>query len=219
MICPDCGQNLPENGVCYNCQKNRNDAKRFGRGSGIIPAYIKYGPHTEIPRYKDKGPKRRSPEMTRQEGRATLPGGRAVQSRKARAEQSKIVRPVRRSYAPRAFVAAIGGDWVNLSTKEIVTIRGRGNRWQIRKKLSKKQPVLWGIGKVTRRQIVFTGPSKSISARVAADGVLVLQGGGREARFGALIDGQWQRICGKCFLLSPWRAPVCTHCCKPFDRG
>ncbi len=34
MICANCGQKLPKNGVCYNCRKNVTDAKHYGQGRG-----------------------------------------------------------------------------------------------------------------------------------------------------------------------------------------
>lgn len=69
MICPDCGQTLPEGGVCYNCQKNIIDAKRYGRGSGIIPAYRKYGPQGSATRNIDRGPRKKSPARRKKTGR------------------------------------------------------------------------------------------------------------------------------------------------------
>ena len=82
MTCSKCGQTLPENGVCYNCLKNQIDAKRYGRGSGIIPAYKKYGSQRIFPRKRDLGSRktttakqRRSPRRGRSHpaGEAQLP--------------------------------------------------------------------------------------------------------------------------------------------------
>jgi hypothetical protein len=210
-ICPICGNNR-QNYVCLRCaaiDSSRRKRWRTGDRGGVRPERRTRGSAQSL----------LAPPATRKSKRKTKlrPKARSkAKSKNYSRNKGKIAsKAVSKTYSKSNFTLAIVGEWINLDTMEPILIDVKGSKWRLCKKESKRRQE-WKIVRLSRNKLLFLGRAKTISARIARDGSLILQEGSRQVPFAALIGGKKHRTCKHCFVKIPWTKGCCSNCLQIF---